>query len=149
MNRWRQVGGWLVNYWYIVCFTLAIAAFAAACLPSTNGRPSGEAGLQAATIAMSIAATLLVESVFVRGGTTRRLPRLFMGIMAMGSAYLWIAAEVEEHPLDVWLVASIGLVWASAAFTVLSVSVFFLFWKWSPNRRPETAKAETENHSVD
>ena len=46
------------------------------------------------------------------------MPSIFIGLGSMGSAYLWMAAESDAHPLDPELPLALAILFAMAAVMV-------------------------------
>ena len=97
---------------------IAILVFLQSLMTAPTGTQdaSGMAGSGAALIALCTAVMLLIGP-GQRSSRERQVHRLFIGICAMSSAYLWIAAESEIHPSQ-WELPSV-----LAAFAV--VGAFF------------------------
>ena len=58
---------------------------------------------------------ILTEAIKAGGLRIRRIPSILIGLGSMGSAYLWMAAESETHPLDPELPVTLAILFAMAA----------------------------------
>ena len=125
MKFFRTAGRYLAVYWYVVCTTLAVAAFLSPLLME------GDPGFHAAILAMCLAATMITEIAYMRKERPRRLPALMMGLMALAGAYLWIADEAGTHPADILLLGGIGLVFLASAVFAGILAIFVLIARWS------------------
>ena len=100
----------------------AVAAAIALLIPfltaPTDQDPTGGAGPFAPIVALCVAAMILAEAVRGGGLQIRRMPSIFIGLGSMGSAYLWMAAESEVHPLDPELPLALAVLFAMAAVMV-------------------------------
>ena len=90
--------------------------------PPTDQDPTGGAGLFAPVVALCVAAMILTEAMKAGRLKIRRIPSIFIGLGSMGSAYLWMAAESDAHPLDPELPLALIILFAMAALT-LAVSL--------------------------
>jgi hypothetical protein len=112
-----------MNWWSWVAAVAALIAFMVPFLtPPTDEDPTGGAGLLAPVVALCVAAMILTEAIKAGGLKIRRIPGIFIGLGSIGSAYLWMAAESNAHPLDHELPLGLAILFAMAAFT-LAVSL--------------------------
>ena len=128
--NWRKALEKIVNWWSGLA---AVAAAIAFFIPFLNGPtdqdPTGGAGPFAPIVALCVAAMILAESVKAGGMQFRRMPSIFIGLGSMGSAYLWMAAESDAHPLDPELPLTLAILFAMAA-VMLTVPLI----AWSKSR---------------
>ena len=117
--HWRNAVGKIVNWWYGVAAVAAAIAFLIPFLnAATDQDPTGGAGPFAPIVALCVAAMILAEAVRSGGLQIRRMPSIFIGLGSMGSAYLWMAAESDTHPLDPELPVTLAILFAMAAVMV-------------------------------
>ena len=117
--NWRKAVGSVVNWWYGVAAVAAAIAFLIPFLNApTDQDPTGGAGPFAPIVALCVAAMILAEAVRGGGLQIRRMPSIFIGLGSMGSAYLWMAAESDAHPLDPELPLALAILFAMAAVMV-------------------------------
>ena len=115
------------EYWYAITATLAVIVFLAALFSDpTEKDPSGGAGFHAAMLAMCAAAIFIAETAYVKNAPVRRLPSVFLGVVTLASAYLWIAAESEVHPASLELFGAVGLIWLACAVIALVMPIILL-----------------------
>lgn len=112
----RKMRGFFHLWWYAIIIVIGAATFGA----SLESQPSdsdlsGGAGFYAAIIAMCVAATALTESVVKP--KYPKLVKVGMGIGVCASAYLWVSAESNAHPL------SSELWWSWAMLLIVTCSV--------------------------
>ena len=101
---------------YCVACTVATVAFITAMTSEmTQDNPSGEAGLYAPLVALSVAVLFLVEAFDVGVWPSRRLRIVAVGLGSLASAYLWIADEAGVHPSDPKLIVDLLVVWIAVA----------------------------------
>ena len=114
--NWRKALETIVNWWSGVAAVATAIAFLIPFLNSpTDQDPTGSAGPFAPIVALCVAAMILAESVRSGGLQFRRVPSIFIGLGSMGSAYLWMAAESNAHPLDPELPLTLAILFAMAA----------------------------------
>ena len=113
-SKFATIGSALGMYWYIVSAILGIVTFVASMTaePTAND-PAGQAGLYAALIALCTAGIGLAEA--ARDSNFRPLPKIFIGVGTLATAYIWIAAEAGVHPMNPSLPGSILLLYLLAA----------------------------------
>ena len=117
--NWLKAVGSVVNWWYGVAAVAAAIAFLIPFLNApTDQDPTGGAGPFAPIVALCVAAMILAEAVRGGGLQIRRMPSIFIGLGSMGSAYLWMAAESDAHPLDPELPLALAILFAMAAVMV-------------------------------
>ena len=110
--NWREILGIGV---YSTAIIVAAAAFIAAMRSHvTVDSPSGEAGLHAPVIALSVAAMVAAEVFGVGTGLFRWLRAIGIGIGSWLSAYLWMSEAAKVHPSDLRLLIDLSLVWILA-----------------------------------
>ena len=118
---------WIREYWYAITTTFAVIVFLAALFSEpTEKDPSGGAGFYAAMLAMCAAAIFIAEAAYAKDAPVRRWPGVFLGVVTMASAYLWVAAESEVHPARWELFGAVGLLWLVCAVFALVVSIVLL-----------------------
>ena len=122
--NWRKARETIVNWWSGVAAVAALIAFMIPLLTApTDEDPTGGAGLFAPVVALCVAAMILTEAIKAEGLQIRRIPSIFIGLGGMGSAYLWMAAESDAHPLNPELPVALVILFAMAALT-FTVSLF-------------------------
>ena len=128
--NWRRAFEAIVNWWSGLAAVAAATAFLIPFLNApTDQDPTGGAGPFAPIVALCVAAMILAESVKGGGLQIRRMPSIFIGLGSMGSAYLWMAAESDAHPLDPELPLTLVILFAIAA-VMLTVPLI----AWSKSR---------------
>ena len=124
----RNLLKWLREYWYVVTGTFAIVVFLGALTTDpTEKDPSGEAGFFAAMLALCAAAIFIAETANAKSTSIRRAPGIFLGIVTLASAYLWIAAEAGVHPANPVLFGQIGFIWLLCAILAVLIAMMLLF----------------------
>ena len=124
MNKLLQ---WLRGYWYVVCGCFAGLVFLNAMLThGSHENPAAVAGWSAAMLAMCVGAIALAEAAYRQGQPVRRAPGVFLGVVAIAGAYLWIADEVGVHPADPMLFGAVGVLWIAVAVFAFAVSMILL-----------------------
>ncbi len=136
----RKVRGWLRRieaYWYTIAGIFTAFVFLNALLTEgTEENPSGIAGWSAGMLAMSVAAIVIVEATYSGSISVKRWPGVFLGLVAMASAYLWVAGEAEVHPADPELFLFTGMFWLTCALLAVVVLVFGLGNRRGPKDPP-------------
>ena len=118
MNRRKALKS-VVNWWSGVAAVAAAIAFLIPFLSApTDQNPTGGAGPFAPIVALCVAPMILAEAVKGGGLQIRRIPSIFIALGSMGSAYLWMAAESDAHPLDPELPATLAILFLVAAVMV-------------------------------
>ncbi len=140
----RKLKDWLRRidvYWYTIAGIFAVIVFLNALLTDgTEESPSGVAGWSAGMLAMSVAAIVIVEAAYSGSIAVKRWPGVFLGVVAMASAYLWVAAESEVHPANPGLFAGTIGFWLTCALLAIVVLVFRLGARRGPKDPPEDDK---------
>ena len=117
--NWRKALDTIVNWWSGVAAAAAAIAFLIPFLNApTDQDPTGGAEPFAPIVALCVAAMILAEAVKGQGLQIRRMPSIFIGLGSMGSAYLWMAAGSDAHPLDPKLPVTLAILFAMAALTL-------------------------------
>ena len=101
----------------------------------TDQDPTGGAGLFAPVVALCVAAMILTEAIKAERLQIRWVPSIFIGLGSMGSAYLWMAAESDAHPLDPELPLALIILFAAAA---LMLAVSLIPWN-NPRSRGQSS----------
>ena len=128
--NWRKALDTIVDWWSGLASVAAAIAFLIPFLNApTDQDPTGSAGPFAPIVALCVAAMILAESVNGGGLQIRRMPSIFIGLGSVGSAYLWMAAESDAHPLDPELPLTLAILFAMAA-VMLTVPLI----AWSKSR---------------
>ena len=110
---WREIS---VVSVYCIASVVAVATFIAALRSEeTVANPSGEAGLYAPVIALSVATMLLAEVFGVDSRISRRWRAVGIGIGSWLSAYLWMADGAKVHPSNLILLFDLSMLWILAA----------------------------------
>ena len=121
----------ILNRWSWVAAVAALIVFMVPFLtPPTDEDPTGGAGLLAPVVALCVAAMILTEAIKAGGLKIRRIPSISIGLGGIGSAYLWMAAESNAHPLDPELPLALAILFAMAATVTLVASLI----SWSNSR---------------
>ena len=121
--NWRKAPETILNRSSGVAAVAALIAFMVPFLIApTDQDPTGGAGLSAPVVALCVAAMILTEAIKAGRLQIRRIPGIFIGLGSIGSAYLWMAAESNAHPLDPELPLTLAILFAIAALT-LAVSL--------------------------
>ena len=121
--NWRKAPETILNRSSGVAAVAALIAFMVPFLIApTDQDPTGGAGLLAPVVALCVAAMILTEAIKAGGLKIRRIPSISIGLGGIGSAYLWMAAESNAHPLDPELPLALAILFAMATFT-LAVSL--------------------------
>ena len=127
--NWRKAFDTVVNWWSGVAAVATAIAFLIPFLNApTDQDPTGGAGPFAPIVALCVAAMILAEAAKGEGLQIRRLPSTFIGLGSMGSAYLWMAAEGDVHPLDPELPVALAILFAMAA---VMLAVPLIAWRKS------------------
>lgn len=133
--NWRKALDSIVNWWSGLAAVAAAIAFMIPFLNApTDQDPTGGAGSFAPIVALCVAAMFFAESVGGGGLRIRRMSSIFIGLGSMGSAYLWMAAESDAHPLDPQLPLLLAILFGMAA-VMLTVPLII----WSITRSDGTA----------
>ena len=123
----RIMRGFFHIWWYAIIVVIGIVSFIASLQRQpSDSDPSGGAGFYAAIIAMCVAAAALTESV-----VKPKYPKLVKVVMGIGvclSAYLWVSAELNVHPLssELWWSWAMLLIVTCSATLVIPVFAFAL-----------------------
>ena len=129
--NWRKAPEIILNRLSLIATVGAIIAFVIPLLtPPTDQDSTGGAGLFAPVVALCVAAMILAEALIAGRLQFRRLPSIFIGLGSMGSAYLWMAAENNSHPLAPELPLALAILFAMAAIFTLLASLN----SWSNSR---------------
>ena len=119
-----------VTWWQWIVVVAATLAFIVPMItPSTEENPTGDAGLYAPVVALSVAAMILTQAVQSGGLRSRPVPGIFIGLGSMASAYLWIADEAGAHPLNPELPLVLLLIFGLVALTTVAIPIFALMSK--------------------
>ena len=136
----RKLKDWLRRievYWYTIAGIFAVLVFLNALLTKgTEENPSGVAGWSAGMLAMSVAAIVIVEAAYSGSGSISRWPGVFLGVVAMASAYLWVADAAKVHPASLELFLFTGLFWLTCALLAIMVLLFRLGARRGPKDPP-------------
>ena len=115
MNKLKAV----MNCCFVIAAVAAVISFA---MPfrnaSTDQAPDGGAGTFAPIVAVCVAAMIFAEAVRSEGLQIRWIPGICIGLGSLGSAYLWMAAENDAHPLDPELPVTLAVLFGIAAVMV-------------------------------
>lgn len=120
--NWRRAFETMVNWWYLV--VAVAAAYASAVpmmIPLSDPEASKIAGSFAPVVALCVAAMILTEAVRAEGLRFRRTPSILIGLGSIASAYLWMAAASEAHPLNPELPRTLLVLFVIAALLTLFV----------------------------
>ena len=121
--NWRKALETIMNWWSWVAAVAATIAFMAPLLTApTDQDPTGGAGLLAPVVALCVAAMILIEAIKAGRLQIRRIPSIFIGLGSIGSAYLWMAAASDAHPLNPDLPVALLILFVISAL-ILTVSL--------------------------
>ena len=122
--NWSKARETIMNWLSPVVPVAALIAFMVPFLIApTDQDPTGGAGLFAPVVALCVVAMILTEAIKAGGLKIRRIPSISIGLGSIGSAYLWMAAESNAHPLDPELPLALAILFAMAAALTLAASL--------------------------
>ncbi len=137
--NWRKTRETIVEWWSLVAAAAATIALLIPFLTApTDQDPTGGAGLFAPVVALCVAAMIFTEALKAGRLQIRRIPGVFIGLGSMGSAYLWMAAENNSHPLDPELPLALAILFAMAATFTLAASLT----SWSNSRSSDQSSSD-------
>lgn len=118
----------ILAFCYLCMVGVAIFSFV---IPMTGSAsadyPAGSAGLFAPIVALSVAATVLLQGAIANIQKLRRLQPAFIGLGSMASAYLWMADAADTHPTDPALSLPVLMLFGMAgAFVATAAMIFFV-----------------------
>ncbi len=118
----------ILAFCYLSMVGVAIFSFVIPMLGSASADyPAGSAGLFAPIIALSVAATVLLQAAIAKVRQLRRLPPAFVGLGSMASAYMWMADAADTHPMDPALSIPVLMLFGmAAAFVATAAIVIFV-----------------------
>lgn len=123
--NWREISGVAV---YCTASMVAGGAFVAALRSQvTEGNPSGEAGLYAPVIALSVAAMVFAEVFGVDSRISRRWRAICIGVGSLLCAYLGMADGAKVHPSNLKLLFDISVVWIIAAIASFALVILIVY----------------------
>ena len=126
----------VVSLFYWSALFIAVITFSIALVANpTDKDPSGFAGVSAALIALFTAAMVTAQATNAGKGLIRQVKMFCIGLGAMASAYLWIAAEAGVHPSEPSLPVYLLVIGGLAAPAVVAIPLFTLVWEQLANNQ--------------
>jgi hypothetical protein len=112
----------VLYFFYGVAGLLAAISIGAALSEDPDGTLT--TGSYAAITLLFVTSIALGESVRHTASVARKTIGAVVGLGVMSSAYLWVADELEVHPLDLQLLGALGIVWLLGAVLMAFIFVF-------------------------
>ena len=106
----------------IMALAVVVTAFSGA---GVDAKPSEDSAIQAPTVALTVAAMLILNAVNGDAGW-RRIRVAFIGVGSVLTAWFWLAHDAAVHPADFSLLFGFGLFGIVALIAAVLIVAFVL-----------------------